>query len=92
MTTDRYKKAASAYMAGLVRYAIWRLAGGEPTAFCVTTMFTFESRRYAKGYATVTMIENVMDIQASTVKSVAWFQGLRKRGFIGAQRAAAGLS
>lgn len=37
-------------------------------------------------------LEAVMDVQASTLKSVAWFQGLRTRGLVGAHQAAAGLA
>lgn len=38
------------------------------------------------------ILEIVMDVEASTLKSVAWLRGLRSRGLVGAYQAAAGLT
>jgi len=38
------------------------------------------------------LLEVIMDVQASTLKSVAWLRGLRRWGLVGAYQAAAGLS
>ena len=38
------------------------------------------------------LLEVIMDVQASTLKSAAWLRGLRSRGLVGAYQAAAGLS
>jgi len=48
--------------------------------------------RYAKGYSSMVLLEVIMDMQASALKSAAWVRGLRSRGLTGAYQAAAGLS
>ncbi|KAG9316562.1 Rad9-domain-containing protein [Chiua virens] len=48
--------------------------------------------RYARGYSSMRLLEIMMDVQASTLKSLAWLRGLRNRGLVGAHQAAAGLS
>ncbi|KAN0091092.1 ABC1 family domain containing protein [Tylopilus felleus] len=48
--------------------------------------------RYARGYTSMRILEIVMDVEASTLKSVAWLRGLRSRGLVGAYQAAAGLT
>ncbi|OJA08664.1 hypothetical protein AZE42_01169 [Rhizopogon vesiculosus] len=46
---------------------------------------------FATGYSKITLIELVMDSQASLVKLSAWTRGFYSRGLVGAHDAAAGL-
>ncbi|KAG1808258.1 ABC1 family-domain-containing protein [Suillus subaureus] len=46
---------------------------------------------FATGYSKITLIEFMMDWQASLVKSSAWLRGFYSRGLAGAHDAAAGL-
>ncbi|KAH7927157.1 ABC1-domain-containing protein [Leucogyrophana mollusca] len=47
---------------------------------------------YVKGYSSITILEGIMDAQASIVKTIAWLRGFSARGLEGAHKAASGLS
>ncbi|KAJ7462338.1 ABC1 family-domain-containing protein, partial [Mycena galericulata] len=47
--------------------------------------------KFRKTYGKMLVLEQILDLQAFTVKSRAWLRGLRTKGFRGAHDAAAGL-
>ncbi|KAH7909330.1 ABC1-domain-containing protein [Hygrophoropsis aurantiaca] len=47
---------------------------------------------YVKGYSRITILEKIMDAQASIVKTIAWIRGFSVKGLEGAHKAASGLS
>jgi hypothetical protein len=92
MIIGAYRKKGFAHMVGSGPYVAWWVVGGKSFFRFALTCSSLCYRKYAIGYSSMTLLETAMDLQASTVKSLAWLRGLRSHGLIGAHQAAAGLS
>lgn len=71
-------------------------AGGEEqctlSKFPVVALMSNLLRKFEKAYRRLILVETWMDLQAFSVKMIAWTRGLYRKGFAGAHLAASGLA
>ncbi|KAG2345512.1 ABC1-domain-containing protein [Suillus weaverae] len=82
---DRFREGGLGF--GSFLGSAWYVKSSALTTHLIAPTY----RAFATGYSNITIIELMMDWQASLVKSSAWLRGFYSRGLVGAHDAAAGL-